>query len=219
MKPDIAVIIPCHNHGDVLARAIDSALPQAQQVIVINDGSLDNTAAVMNRYPGITPLTLSQNHGVVFARNLALHATYCSYALPLDADDWLEPEAARWLWEAVQKQPRSVVYGDYNLWHDGLPKRHTAAPPSLLVRKNVAHATYLYSVAEARRAGGYAREFEIGCEDWALMLSLQQAGNKITYLPKTILNKTSNENGRAAACLPQRDEIARRLRQRFGVTV
>ena len=88
------IIIPCFNHADHLGAAIDSALAQTApcQVIVVNDGSTDNTVDVMGRY-GDRILALSIPHaGVCTARNVGLDHATAEFVQFLDADDSLAPD-------------------------------------------------------------------------------------------------------------------------------
>ena len=97
-RPSVTTLIPAYNVGPLLARAIDSALDQAdaagrpiaQQVIVVDDGSSDATAAVAEGFgPRIT--LIRQSHaGVAAARNAGLRAARGDVVAFLDADDqWL----------------------------------------------------------------------------------------------------------------------------------
>lgn len=83
-----SIIIPAFNHADVLAEAIDSALAQtvACEVIVIDDGSTDQTQQVIARYPGITTILLPHG-GPSIARNAGIDAAKTEFVMFLDADD------------------------------------------------------------------------------------------------------------------------------------
>jgi len=92
-SPTVSVVIPTFNRVATLGRAIDSVLAQsrpADEIIVVDDGSDDETAELLQQYTGL--LVLKQaNAGVSAARNLGIrHATSDWIAL-LDSDDqWLE---------------------------------------------------------------------------------------------------------------------------------
>ena len=71
MAARVAVIIPTYNHAHYLAAAIDSALAQTvppAEVIVVDDGSRDDPAAVTARYPKVK-LIRQENQGLSAARN------------------------------------------------------------------------------------------------------------------------------------------------------
>jgi glycosyltransferase involved in cell wall biosynthesis len=95
MTSDVSVIIPVFNQAAFVRQAIDSALRQTLapcEVIVVNDGSTDETAAVLDQYkddPRVRVITQS-NQGVATARNEGAAAATGSLLAFLDADDeWL----------------------------------------------------------------------------------------------------------------------------------
>ena len=94
--PLISIIIPCYNQARYLADAIKSALAQTHspvQVVVVDDGSVDNTAEVASHYPNVC-FVRQRNQGVAKARNTGFHRSSGDYVLFLDADDRLTPNAA-----------------------------------------------------------------------------------------------------------------------------
>ncbi|MBE0534890.1 MAG: glycosyltransferase family 2 protein [Phycisphaerae bacterium] len=89
----ISVVIPAYNCGKYLARAIDSVLAQrraADEIIVVDDGSTDNTAEVAARYGGRIRFLQQANAGASAARNTGIEAAMGEWVAFLDADDeWL----------------------------------------------------------------------------------------------------------------------------------
>ncbi|TDN39604.1 glycosyltransferase [Hymenobacter sp. UV11] len=101
--PLISVIIPCYNHGVYLAEALASIQRQeypAVEVVVVDDGSTDDTEDVAQRYPWVRYI-YQTNQGLSAARNTGIAHSTGQYLVFLDADDWLLPEAlktnAQWL--------------------------------------------------------------------------------------------------------------------------
>src|SRR4051812_30982953 len=95
IAPLISVIIPCYNHGSYLAEAIDSILTQTYQyfeIIVVDDGSTDNTRAVAESYKAVK-YVYRNNKGLSAARNTGIDHSNGEYLVFLDADDWLFPNA------------------------------------------------------------------------------------------------------------------------------
>ncbi len=89
---DIAVVIPAHNAGSLLPAALDSLRQQTLQpkeVVVVDDGSIDDTPAVAQRY-GVKLLQQAQA-GPAAARNRGIEATTSPLVAFLDADDWFAP--------------------------------------------------------------------------------------------------------------------------------
>src|SRR6478735_4019552 len=94
-KPLISVIVTCYNYARYVGRAIESALEQAYdsvEVIVVNDGSQDESLAVIGRYAERVRLIDQHNQGSIAAYNAGFAASRGDIIVLLDADDWLEPE-------------------------------------------------------------------------------------------------------------------------------
>src|SRR5688500_685940 len=91
----VSVIIPCYNHGHYLPKAIESVLEQSYtpvEIIVVDDGSTDDTAVIAQSYPQVTYMYQS-NSGLSASRNTGIRHSQGDYLVFLDADDWLYPEA------------------------------------------------------------------------------------------------------------------------------
>lgn len=92
----VSVIITCHNYARYLSRAIRSALNQSvnskdYEIIVVDDGSEDETQKVMKTYSGkIKPLTLKKNVGLAAARNEGIKSALGRFVVNLDADDYMD---------------------------------------------------------------------------------------------------------------------------------
>jgi len=90
----VSLVIATFNHARLLAEAIDSALSQTLDpvdVVVVDDGSTDDTPAVLARYDARIRVLRQPNRGLAAARNAGLAATRGTYVAFLDADDVLAP--------------------------------------------------------------------------------------------------------------------------------
>lgn len=92
----VSVLIPCHNAGPYVAAALDSVLAQTWpqvEIIVVNDGSTDASAAVLDRYAGLGVKVVQQdNRGQCAAANRAWQEATGDYVKFMDADDLINPE-------------------------------------------------------------------------------------------------------------------------------
>ncbi len=96
----VSVVIPCYNYASFLKEAIDSALSQsyaAHEVIVVDDGSSDDTTAVAKTFGDQIQYIRTENRGVSAARNTGVKAATGDLIAFLDADD-------RWLPEKLERQ-------------------------------------------------------------------------------------------------------------------
>ncbi|HKU54648.1 MAG TPA: glycosyltransferase [Rhizomicrobium sp.] len=91
-----AIVITCYNYGHYVGQAIDSALSQiraADEIIVLDDGSTDNSRSVISGYGGRIRPIFQTNQGYKEAINRGFRETEADVVLFLDADDALHPTA------------------------------------------------------------------------------------------------------------------------------
>lgn len=92
----VSIIITCHNYGAYVAHAIESALAQDHrplEIIVLDDGSSDDSLEVIRRYEDRVQVIAQANTGQVAATNRAYAQSRGDIVIFLDADDLLRPEA------------------------------------------------------------------------------------------------------------------------------
>lgn len=91
----VSVIIPSYNSAHFLKESIDSVLNQTYkniEIVVVNDGSTDNTEEVISQFLGRIKYIKKENGGVSSARNLGFEKSNGDYLCFLDADDWFFPK-------------------------------------------------------------------------------------------------------------------------------
>jgi amino acid adenylation domain-containing protein len=112
----VSVIIPAYNSARFLPEAIESVLNQtcaAFEIIVVDDGSIDNTKEICCRYPTIKYI-YQANQGLVGARNTGLRASQGDYLLFFDSDDRLFPNAIEAGSNCINNNPEvGFVFGNY----------------------------------------------------------------------------------------------------------
>jgi glycosyltransferase involved in cell wall biosynthesis len=129
--PLVSVVIPCFRQAHFLHESIGSVLEQLYarlEIVVVDDGSPDNTAAVVRRYPGVRYLRQS-NAGLGAARNVGFRECHGDYVLFLDADDRLLPVAIAAAVEQFRvRSDLGLVAGHFRMI--GLDGRVIASPVS-----------------------------------------------------------------------------------------
>ncbi len=125
--PLVSIVIPNFNFGRFLPAAIDSALAQthpAIEAVVVDDGSGDDSRAVISGYGGRIRSVFQENQGLAAARNSGIAAANGDFLLFLDSDDILEPGAVAGLLRAREQNGGGdlLVYGD-SLLFDGAAAR------------------------------------------------------------------------------------------------
>jgi glycosyltransferase involved in cell wall biosynthesis len=144
----ISVVIPAYNYGAVVGRALDSVLVQWGddiELLVVNDGSSDNTVAVLedyaSRYPARIQIVNQNNAGPAAARNRGIRLSKGQYVLLLDADDELLPGAFECLRTALRNNPEAglVLGGQISVYPDGRERLRlpdpVGGPPLLRIRR------------------------------------------------------------------------------------
>ncbi|MFC1933566.1 glycosyltransferase [Chloroflexota bacterium] len=115
--PKVSVIIPAHQCSNFLFDAIDSVLAQAYEdyeLIVVDDGSTDGTAAAVAKYGNQVKYIFQQNRGVASARNTGILAGQGEYLAFLDADDvWLPNKLESEVKFLDAHDEIGLVYSDY----------------------------------------------------------------------------------------------------------
>ena len=92
--PAVSVVIPAYNAAWCIRRAVDSVLAQdfrEIEIVVVNDGSTDDTAAVLAGYGDAVRVVEQRNGGLSSARNAGIRAARGEFVAFLDADDWWLP--------------------------------------------------------------------------------------------------------------------------------
>lgn len=131
-QPLFSIIIPAYNYADVLPRAIKSVLQQSGddwELIVINDGSTDNTSAVLKA------LTLNSssfsyieqaNSGLAATRNKGINISSGRYLIFLDADDEMTTDALEHFRSQIISHPNTGLFigGHESIYPSGKTKPH-----------------------------------------------------------------------------------------------
>jgi CMP-N-acetylneuraminic acid synthetase len=122
--PKVTVYIPAHNYGRYLDKAIKSVLYQSMsdwELIIIDDGSTDNTGEVLEQYRGDHRIHIveQENKGLNVTNNIALRLATGKYVMRLDADDFLDENILLVLSHILDSKPEiGLVYPDYYLVDD-----------------------------------------------------------------------------------------------------
>lgn len=170
--PLLSVIIPCYNQAHLLGKCIDSVLNLGQedqfQIVVVNDGSPDETASVAQTYAGRILYVEQANTGLPGARNAGIEAATGTYLMFLDADDEAHPELAEF---AKEDRNADVYPGNYYIersWNSESTRHAVGLPDGAVAIYNQNIGPPLCCIVKrsfAREIGGFDAEFK-SCEDW-----------------------------------------------------
>jgi len=123
MKPTVSVVMTCYNYEKYVAQSIESVLSQTYkdfELIIINDGSTDNSEFVINHYRKDKRVhyIIQDNAGQARAKNTGIKSSCGKYIAFLDADDLWEKEKLELQLPPFMKNETGVVYSNA-IWIDG----------------------------------------------------------------------------------------------------
>jgi len=117
--PFVSVIIPTYNRGWIMKDAVDSVLAQKYtgfELIVVDDGSTDNTLDLLQTYGQRLTLIQQQNRGVSAARNAGISAASGRYIAFLDSDDLWLPQKLKQQVQFFTLHPEALVCQTEEIW-------------------------------------------------------------------------------------------------------
>jgi glycosyltransferase involved in cell wall biosynthesis len=192
----VSIIIPTHNYGHYISEAIESVLAQTYrnfEIIVVDDGSTDNTQEVVARYPQVKYVyqTQSITKTPASGRNRGIALSKGEFYIALDADDRLDPRYIEMCLSEMQSDPKiGFVWTAYKPF--GEDDKRTVLPPRRLL-----HRWSIYrdpggqtGAAMIRRkafdeTGGYDESLPT-FEDWDLVIRIKKNGWKAKSINEPI---------------------------------
>lgn len=197
-RPKVTVYVPCHNYGRYLAEAIESVRSQVLQeweLIVLDDGSSDETSAVAQRYVAQDPqrvrlLRHRLPKGLRQCANRALALARGEYFVRLDADDYLDESALLVLAGYLDvHRDVALVYPNWTYvaedgTHLGVERRKRIGTEATVLDLPPHGACTMVRRRVLRTLGGYDTRFEAqdGHELWLKVLRRHRVANVATPL-------------------------------------
>lgn len=200
MNISISTIIPSYNRWPVIRRAVDSVLSQsvpADEIIVVDDGSTDNTAdKLQQHYSDRIKVIQQTNHGVSAARNYGIERSTGNWIALLDSDDAWHPEKLQKQRQTIANHDSCVLCHTDEIWiRNGVRvnqmKKHqksggdifsnslplcVISPSSALIKRQIINEAGLFDTTLP------------ACEDYDLWLRIC-AKYKTHYLEEPLLTK------------------------------
>lgn len=199
-SPPVSVVIPAYNEADVIERSVRSVLASDYpdfEVIVIDDGSTDQTASVIMEKFRTNPqvsLWSGSNHGKWFAEDIGFGVTDRPIVVILDADTMIDPMALRWLVQPFKDERVGAVAGTVEIGNQdnfltSCQKIEYMVTQQIMRRAYetfggiivVPGAIGAWRVEAVEKAGGATSDTIT--EDADLTLAVHRAGYKVAYQP------------------------------------
>jgi glycosyltransferase involved in cell wall biosynthesis len=185
--PTLSLIMPCYKYGHFLPEAMESVAKQSvkpHEIIIINDGSPDNTSEVARemiaKYPELNIILLEkENGGLSSARNAGIAVATGKYIMSFDADDILRPDAVK-EHLALAEDNTIVTLGLTYFGDETGTFRPTVATIPILLQTNVIYSNSLFPRKAWEDVGGFDESptMRYGWEDREFWLRCLGAGYK-----------------------------------------
>jgi glycosyltransferase involved in cell wall biosynthesis len=191
----VSVVITNYNYGEYVSEAIESALGQADEVIVVDDGSTDASQETIARFSDRVRAINQSNQGVAGARNTGIAAATGDYVICLDADDRVDDRYIPAMRDALDAdRGLGVAYSGLGLIQQDGSVQPNAWPPAFdwaaQSRPNVPPSNCIPCAAMFRRsmwerAGGYKQVYAPGedTEFFTRGLSVGYSALRVTEEP------------------------------------
>jgi glycosyltransferase involved in cell wall biosynthesis len=122
----VCVLIPTYNNAQTLGQVLQGVLAYTHQVIVVNDGATDATAAILAGYPQVAVVHLSQNRGKGYALRQGFKKAVAlgyDYAITIDSDGQHYPEDLPVFLDALEQHPAAIMIGARNMEQSSVPRK------------------------------------------------------------------------------------------------
>ena len=124
------VVIPTYNNAGTIARVLSDVAGYSDNILVVNDGSTDDTANILSSFSNIRIITYKKNRGKGYALKQALKTaaqTGYDYAITIDADGQHFADDIPAFIDRIEQVPHSLLIGARNLTADNMPSKNTFA--------------------------------------------------------------------------------------------
>ncbi|MDP3791013.1 MAG: glycosyltransferase [Candidatus Omnitrophota bacterium] len=194
----VSIIIPTYNCGAYISSAIESVLSQIYpnvELIVVDDGSTDNTKEILRKYGNRIKYIYQQNKGQAAASNAGFKISTGTYVAFFDADDVLLNEKIA---SQVSLLDRNPDVGAAYCWYHFINKEGILLPQKGRVKKRgditadllegslFPNSSLLFK-REALNSAGLFDESLHAAEDWDLCLRVARKGYKFDYVPEYLV--------------------------------
>ncbi len=221
---NISIIIPAYNQAEYLEDCLSSAYNQtvpAHEIIVINDGSTDNTQEIAERYmfrqfPLIeSPVRVINqvNKGLASARNTGIMNATGDYILPLDADDMLEENAVEKILMAIGQTNADIIAPSFTEF--GKSNRQVILEmPTMELMKVGNRLGYCSAVRRSVLAevGGYNPKMKWGYEDYDLWFDLFKRNKTLCIVQDPLWRYRVKENSMIHTAIAHHEELMNQIK-------
>lgn len=212
-----SILIPVYNGAEWLAEAIESALAQTIkcEVIVIDDGSTDNSLEIAKSYP--VKVVFQVNKGLVSARNTGIMNATNEFCLFLDADDILLPQAAEKVLEKIKKSNADIVALSFREFGLSNAEVMLLPDPELKDFKIGNRLGYCQAIRRSclLDVGGYSPKMVEGYEDLHLTINLISRAYKLVTIQEVLWLYRTKKNSMITKAVQYHKKLLAQINKDF----
>lgn len=211
--PLVSVILPCYNAHRFLGQTLGSVRAQTFrdfETIVIDDGSTDpETLQFLEKLPADTRVIHQENSGLSGARNTGFREARGRFVLPLDCDDWIEPNFLEKFVAALSAQDPDNTFVFCHLALEGDKTGILTKQFNLFEQLCTNQLPYCLLTSRDlwQRVGGYDETMRQGYEDWEFNIRLALSGARAVNVPEALFHYRVSSNGMLLSISRQRHSI------------
>ncbi|RXM52404.1 MULTISPECIES: glycosyltransferase family 2 protein [unclassified Chryseobacterium] len=202
MNEMTSIIVPCYNQEKYLAETLDSVISQtsgAWECIIVNDGSTDNSEAIIDTYCAKDSrfIKLNQkNQGLAASRNNGIKEAKGKYILPLDGDDKIGLQYIELAQKEFIKNPNlKLVYCKAEFFDaKNGPWELRKYDYDALLFANHIFCSGIFKKEDYQKTSGYDLNMTFGYEDWEFWIQLLKKGDDVVQLDSVQFFYRQREN-------------------------
>lgn len=223
----ISIIIPAFDQVEFLTECIESAYNQtspAHEILVINDGSHDNTVEIAERYmfkqfPGIeSPVRVINqvNKGLPSARNTGIMNATGNYCLFLDADDMLKENAIEKINVAISQTNADIIAPSFECFGK-IDKDIILQVPTMEEMKTANRLGYFCAIKRSTllEVGGYSPRMKWGYEDYHLSFDLFSRGKTLAVIQEPLVRYRVKDKSMIHDAQAHHEELMEQIKKDF----
>jgi hypothetical protein len=231
--PRVSIILPVYNGAATIGGALESVFAQTftdYEIVVVDDGSTDETASVLASYGNRIQIVSQPNRGLSAARNMGVRASSGEYIAFIDDDDLWMPEKLAHCVAVLDQDPNCVLAytGAVRVDLSGAPMQIQNADADrvdsptmaqMLERPwNVVPCQFVVRREVFERCGGFDQRFVATCEDMYFLLLAREHGYFRGVSASLVRKTTRPLYPKALNREPQCDLFVRVVRERYGAS-
>lgn len=217
---NITVSISSYNQGEYLRDAIESALNQTVpcEVIVVDDGSTDNSLEIAKSFEPKVKVISQVNKGLSSARNTGLTNAHGDYMLFLDADDILLPNCSEKILglRVYQKDPDVIglSFKEFGIRDTEIILMPNPTLEDFKTGNRIGYCSAI-KTSVLKEVGGYSPRMTTGFEDYHLWFNLLKRGYKIITIPEILWLYRTKKHSMINDAMADRDNLIAQIDKDF----